>query len=156
MPTASTALRSSSDIVGLETASENQHRDDGKHTETMLKQGMDPREQERNVEIPEEEKDRLLERRRHFTGDSGIEVCLCSRGTESHRPNELEELLSREGPGSSMEFCDSCVARIDKDNEQGTGFDTTPPTPSTLTQHNPLCSDLHTINEQEGPQDSHS
>lgn len=89
-----------------------------------------------------------MERQRHFTGDSGIEVCLCSRGTGSHRSKELEMLFNNEGQGSSMEFCDSCGARDDKDGEQGTELEASPPTPPQL---HPLCLYLHTINEQEGP-----
>ncbi|XP_047659106.1 WW domain binding protein 1-like b isoform X3 [Tachysurus fulvidraco] len=153
MTTSSTALCSNPDIGGLETSRENQLRDDGKDTETMLKEDMDPEDQETVVELPEEEKDGLMERRRHFTGDSGIEVCLCSRGTGSHRPKELEMLFNNEGHGSSMEFCDSCGARDDKDGEQGTELDASPPTPPQL---HPLCLCLHTINEQEGPQEGQS
>ncbi|XP_060716700.1 WW domain binding protein 1-like b isoform X2 [Tachysurus vachellii] len=149
VPTSSTALCSSPDIVGLETSRENQHRDGGKDTETMLKEDMDPKDQETDVELPEEEKDGVMERRRHFTGDSGIEVCLCSRGTGSHRPKELEMLFNNEGHGSSMEFCHS----YDKDGKQGTELDASPPTPPQLY---PLCLCLHTINEQEGPQEGQS
>lgn len=83
----------------------------------MLKQDMACKEQVRDGEVPKEEKDGFMGRRRHFTGDSGIDVCLCSQGTESHRPKELEELLSNEGHGGSMESCDACEARDDKDSE---------------------------------------
>ncbi|XP_058236790.1 WW domain binding protein 1-like b isoform X2 [Hemibagrus wyckioides] len=147
VPTSSIALCSSPDIVG-HSSRENQHRDDRRDTETMLKQDMDPKDQECDLEIPEEEKEGLMERRRHFTGDSGIEVCLCSRGTGTHRSKELEVLFNNEGHGSSMEFCDSCGARDDKDREQGTELEASPPTPPQL---HPPCLYLHTINEQEGP-----
>lgn len=122
MPTASTAPCSCPDIVELEESRENQHRGDGKDRETMLKQ-----DRERDVEVPDEEKDGVMGRRRHFTGDSGIEVCLCSRGTESHRAKELEELLSNEGHCGSVEFCDGCGAEDDQDIEQRAELDASPP-----------------------------
>ncbi|XP_060754960.1 WW domain binding protein 1-like b [Neoarius graeffei] len=115
--TASTALCSSPDPMGLENSRENQHRDYEKDRETVLKQDMACEDQVRDEEVPEEEKDGLMGRRRHFTGDSGIDVCLCSQGTESHRTKELEELLSSEVNGGSMEFCDDCGAKDDKDSE---------------------------------------
>ncbi|XP_026788192.2 WW domain binding protein 1-like b isoform X2 [Pangasianodon hypophthalmus] len=155
MPTASAALCSSPDIVGLENSRENQQRDDGKDRETILKQDMDHKDQERDVEVPEEETDGLMGRRRHFTGDSGIEVCLCSQGIESDRPKELEELLSNEGHSSPMEFCDGCGARDDKDNEQGTELDASPRLPLSPQLH-PSCLYLHTIKEPEGPQECQS
>lgn len=143
MPPASTALCSSADRVELDNSRENQHRDDGKDIETMLKQDMDCNNQERDVEVPEEEKDEIMGRLCHLTGDSGIEVCLCSQGTESHRTKALEELLSSEGHGSSIKFCDGCGARDDKNSDQGTELNESPPP-----QLHPLCQYLHTINEQ--------
>ncbi|KAM9454658.1 WW domain binding protein 1-like b [Clarias gariepinus] len=136
VPTGSTAVCSSPDIVVLENSTENQHRDEGKDFEIMLNQDTDHKDQEKDVEMPEEEKDGLMRRCRHFTGDSGIEVCLCNQGTESHRPTELEEQLSNEGNGGLMVFCDSC----------GTELDASPLPP----QLHPLCLDLHTINEHDG------
>lgn len=143
VPTVSTALCSSPDIVELENSRENQNRDNGKDGETMLKQDMDHKGQEQCVEVPKEKTDELVGRRRHFTGDSGIEVCLCSGRTESHRPRVLEELLRNEDDGSLMEFCDDCGARDDKDDEQGAELDASPPPPPL----HPLCLSLHTINE---------
>lgn len=93
----------------------------------MVKQDMDPMDQDRDVEGPEEDKDGLMRRQRHFTGDSGIDVCLCSQGTESHRAKELEMPLDNEGQGGSMEFCDDCGAGDNKDTEQGTQLDASPP-----------------------------
>ncbi|XP_019939656.2 WW domain binding protein 1-like b isoform X1 [Paralichthys olivaceus] len=79
-----------------------------------------------------EDKDRLPNgRRRRFTGDSGIEVCVCSTrgsgscsgvggtGQEGKELRELESLLGREGHGDNDEegeeeagdFCDSCGHR---------------------------------------------
>lgn len=72
--TASTALCTTSEIVELENSRENQQRDDSKDRETVLKQDVHNKDQERDVEVHEEEKDGLMERQRHFTGDSGIEV----------------------------------------------------------------------------------
>lgn len=57
-----------------ENSRENQQRDDSKDRETVLKQDVHYKDQERDVEVHEEEKDGLMERQRHFTGDSGIEV----------------------------------------------------------------------------------
>ncbi|XP_031720386.1 WW domain binding protein 1-like b isoform X2 [Anarrhichthys ocellatus] len=83
-----------------------------------------------------EDKDRLPNgRRRRFTGDSGIEVCVCSTrgssgfsgaggtGQEGKELRELESLLGREGEDEEEEeeeeeeevevgdFCDSCGNR---------------------------------------------
>ncbi|XP_040042560.2 WW domain binding protein 1-like b isoform X1 [Gasterosteus aculeatus] len=75
-----------------------------------------------------DDKDRLPNgRRRRFTGDSGIEVCVCGTrgssgfsgaagtGQEGKELRELESLLGREGPEEEEEeeeetgdFCDSC------------------------------------------------
>lgn len=78
-----------------------------------------------------EDKDRLPNgRRRRFTGDSGIEVCVCGTrgssgcsgaegsGQDGKESRELESLLGREGDGEgeeeeeeAAEFCESCVFR---------------------------------------------
>lgn len=76
-----------------------------------------------------EDKDRLPNgRRRRFTGDSGIEVCVCGTrgsssfsgaggtGQEGKELRELESLLGREGDDEEAEeeagdFCDSCGQR---------------------------------------------
>uniref|UniRef100_UPI0037E8DB1E WW domain binding protein 1-like b n=1 Tax=Semicossyphus pulcher TaxID=241346 RepID=UPI0037E8DB1E len=78
-----------------------------------------------------ENKDRLpIGRRRRFTGDSGIEVCVCGThgssgfngaggtGQEGKELRELESLLGREGHDEEEEgeeeagdFCDSCGHR---------------------------------------------
>ncbi|XP_069756266.1 WW domain binding protein 1-like a isoform X2 [Narcine bancroftii] len=47
--------------------------------------------------------DKTPGRHRRFTGDSGIEVCVCNRDDD---PKELDGLI--DGLGSAMEFCDSC------------------------------------------------
>lgn len=76
-----------------------------------------------------EDKDRLaIGRRRRFTGDSGIEVCVCSTrgssgfsgaggtGQEGKELKELESLLGQEGEDEregeeAGDFCDSCGHR---------------------------------------------
>lgn len=130
---------------------ETQRRDDGNDRETILKQDTN---QDRDVEVRDEDKDELVARRRHFTGDSGIEVCLCSRGTENHRAKELEQLLHNEGHGGSMEFCDSCGAEDEHVSEQGPQLDASSSPPPR--QLHPVCLYLHTIREQEGPQECQS
>ncbi|XP_041065164.1 WW domain binding protein 1-like a [Carcharodon carcharias] len=47
--------------------------------------------------------DKTPGRHRRFTGDSGIEVCVCNRDND---PKELDGLI--DGLGGAMEFCDSC------------------------------------------------
>ncbi|XP_037327165.1 WW domain binding protein 1-like b isoform X2 [Pungitius pungitius] len=129
-----------------------------------------------------EDKDRLPKgRRRRFTGDSGIEVCVCGTrgfsgaegaGQEGKELRELESLLGREGPEEEEEeeeevgdFCDSCGHRASygAEEEQALGGPDrrvtrgSPGTPQPAPQtgsaplHPPVCLLLHTINEQEGP-----
>lgn len=130
-----------------------------------------------------EDKDRLPNgRRRRFTGDSGIEVCVCgTRGSSGSREvggsaqeckelREQESLLGREGDDDGEkagDFCDSCVHRasFSVEEEQALGGPESPaPVPSETPQpthqmgsaslHPPVCLLLHTISEQEGPQHS--
>ncbi|KAJ8250336.1 hypothetical protein COCON_G00222580 [Conger conger] len=94
-----------------------------------------------------EDKEHTPGRHRRFTGDSGIEVCVCGRGPDG---KELEGLL---GPADYCDGCTACPssAVVGGDEERG-------PPPSTperaalepLPRH-PVCLLLHTINEQEGP-----
>ncbi|XP_043090949.1 WW domain binding protein 1-like b isoform X2 [Puntigrus tetrazona] len=105
----------------------------------------------RNVPIPEE-KERSVGRHRRFTGDSGIEVCVCGRGLESHEPKEFEGLLSDE---DQEDFCEECGLRSYGEENQGT---LSPEnrvergaSPMSQSKNHPLCLYLHTINEQEGP-----
>uniref|UniRef100_A0AAY4D9S1 Uncharacterized protein n=1 Tax=Denticeps clupeoides TaxID=299321 RepID=A0AAY4D9S1_9TELE len=53
-----------------------------------------------------EEKERTPGRRRRFTGDSGIEVCVCSRAA-GEGGDAREGLADGEAPGP-QDFCDSC------------------------------------------------
>ncbi|XP_049575916.1 WW domain binding protein 1-like b isoform X1 [Syngnathus scovelli] len=127
-----------------------------------------------------EDKDRLPNgRRRRFTGDSGIEVCVCgSRGSngcsgagglEGKEMRELESLLDREGDveEEAGDFCDSCVHRVSygAEEEPALGGSDRRPAPGSsqpvhvtggASLHSPVCLLLHTINEQEGPHHSTS
>uniref|UniRef100_A0A3B4BIH0 Uncharacterized protein n=1 Tax=Periophthalmus magnuspinnatus TaxID=409849 RepID=A0A3B4BIH0_9GOBI len=110
-----------------------------------------------SVEEPAEDKERLPNgRRRRFTGDSGIEVCVCgTRGSGG----ELESLL---GPDEEEEeggdFCDSCGHRASftVEEDQAPGADRrpsrgppSPAQPNHLIGSPPVCLLLHTISEQE-------
>ncbi|XP_012695863.1 WW domain binding protein 1-like a isoform X2 [Clupea harengus] len=70
---------------------------------------------------PFDDKDRTPGRHRRFTGDSGIEVCVCSRGVgegeeeeddDEERMKELERLMDDEEDGlRPRDFCDTCHPR---------------------------------------------
>lgn len=140
----------------------------------------------KDLGLPEscaEDKDRLPNgRRRRFTGDSGIEVCVCSRrgssgcsgaggtGQEGKELRELESLLGQEGDNEEEEagdFCDSCGHRasFNVEDEAALGgperrVTRGPPQPThqigSASLHPPVCLLLHTISEQEGPHHSTS
>lgn len=119
-----------------------------------------------------EDKERLPNgRRRRFTGDSGIEVCVCSTrgsggcsgaggtGQEGKELRELESLLGCNEEEEAGDFCDSCGHRssFTVEEEQALGVDRRPsrspqslPQPTHLTGNPPVCLLLHTISEQEG------
>lgn len=125
-------------------------------------------------EVSADDKDRLPNgRRRRFTGDSGIEMCVCGThgsgglcgaggpGQEDKETRELETLLGREGDDEEGDFCDSCGQRasFSVEDEQMVGAPErrgprglSAPPPSSLQP--PVCLLLHTINEQEGPHHS--
>ncbi|XP_029359216.1 WW domain binding protein 1-like b isoform X2 [Echeneis naucrates] len=137
-------------------------------------------------DLSAEDKDRLPNgRRRRFTGDSGIEVCVCGTrggssctgtgetGQEGKELRELESLLGRKGDEEGEEvsdFCDSCghPASFNVEEEKSPGGlerrathgPSGPPQPTPQTAsgsvHPPVCLLLHTINEQEGPHHSTS
>ncbi|XP_064173528.1 WW domain binding protein 1-like a isoform X2 [Anguilla rostrata] len=94
-----------------------------------------------------EEKERAGGRHRRFTGDSGIEVCVCGRAPDGPELKELEGLL---GPA---DFCEGCAAVAGGDPERGRppSPESTPPPPAEPHPRPPVCLLLHTINEQEGP-----
>ncbi|XP_030636147.1 WW domain binding protein 1-like b [Chanos chanos] len=108
-----------------------------------------------------EEKDRVLGRHRRFTGDSGIEVCVCGRGSgvgggvlENREAKEMEGLLSEEEQeDDSAEFCEGCGHRSYGDVEQGLVATerSAEHGASPVSQPHSVCLYLHTIEEQEGP-----
>lgn len=121
-----------------------------------------------------EDKERLPgSRRRRFTGDSGIEVCVCStRGStgcvgaggteqEGKELRELESLLSREvdeeeeqDEEEPSDFCDSCGHRASVGMEEEpapTGPERRAGRGSSASSQSPVSLLLHTISEQEGP-----
>lgn len=122
----------------------------------MEKQNECGKEPLRNVAVPDD-KERILGRHRRFTGDSGIEVCVCGRGLESHEPKEFEGLLSEE---DSEDFCEECGLRSHGEENQGLLSPENRvergPSPVSQAQPHPVCFCLHTINEQEGPQHSNT
>ncbi|XP_066549401.1 WW domain binding protein 1-like a isoform X2 [Amia ocellicauda] len=101
-----------------------------------------------------EDKEKTPGRHRRFTGDSGIEVCVCSRVREGEELKELDGLLddSLDGP---MDFCDSCTScdpQAPGDEEQGLAGPERAQEPGELPlARPPVCLLLHTINEQEAP-----
>ncbi|KAM4751095.1 WW domain binding protein 1-like b isoform 1-T1 [Anableps anableps] len=128
-----------------------------------------------------EDKERLPNgRRRRFTGDSGIEVCVCgTRGSSGcggaggtgQDSKERESLLGRTVDDSNEEeedagdFCDSCGHRaslsLEEDQALGgverrsgrgqAGTPQTPPNVGSGSLSPPVCILLHTISEQDGP-----
>ncbi|XP_016355762.1 WW domain binding protein 1-like isoform X2 [Sinocyclocheilus anshuiensis] len=124
---------------------------------SMDKQNECRKEPLRNVAMPDE-KERILGRHRRFTGDSGIEVCVCGQCLESHEPKEFEGLLSEEDQEDS--FCEECGLHSHGEESQGL---LSPEnrvergaSPVPQSQPHPVCLYLHTINEQEGPQHSNT
>lgn len=129
-----------------------------------------------------DDKDRLPNgRRRRFTGDSGIEMCLCgTRGSSSYsgatvsdeddkEMKELQRLLQLEGEEEEEEegnFCHSCGHRdsfaVEEEpamaglERRVTGGPSGPSQPDQVTGGVPLqpavCLLLQTITEQEAPQ----
>ncbi|XP_040217815.1 WW domain binding protein 1-like isoform X1 [Rana temporaria] len=96
-------------------------------------------------------KDKTPGRHRRFTGDSGIEVCLCSRGHHDDF-KELDDLIDDTGEN----FCDSCTScdtHPHGDEEEGI-FDHAEVSHDLDHPRQPL-SLLNTINEQDSP-NSHS
>ncbi|XP_072513866.1 WW domain binding protein 1-like b [Salminus brasiliensis] len=123
------------------------HKDDGKAQTLEDTPCVENQDVGRKVQLREaEEKERTAGRHRHFTGDSGIEVCVCGRGLENRELKELEGLLSEEGQDDPLDFCEGCGLRSYEDEEQRAEHGA-----SLLSQLHPVCLNLHTINEQDGP-----
>ncbi|XP_020334383.2 WW domain binding protein 1-like [Oncorhynchus kisutch] len=122
----------------------------------------------------QEDKDNrgALGRRRRFTGDSGIEVCVCDRGgSTSIGSQEGKELREKDSlMGEKVEeqeggdFCDGCGHPAPGVEEElaldgpesrsecgsATGSTSLPPPAMTQPTQPPVCLLLHTINELEG------
>uniref|UniRef100_A0A452GYR0 Uncharacterized protein n=1 Tax=Gopherus agassizii TaxID=38772 RepID=A0A452GYR0_9SAUR len=105
-----------------------------------------------NSAIPDA-RDKTPGRHRRFTGDSGIEVCVCNRG---HHDDDLKELdgLIDDTLGGPLDFCDSCSGRLHGDEEEGL-FSASEEQHREHNHHHlprqPVCVLLNTINEQDSP-----
>ncbi|XP_061086655.1 WW domain binding protein 1-like b isoform X1 [Conger conger] len=90
----------------------------------------------------DKDKDGAAGRHRRFTGDSGIEVCVCvgEPGAEEHR-----ELL-----GDFCHGCDSCSRRADPPGAEEQAPDRGPDHGAAPLPRAPVSLLLHTISEQEG------
>ncbi|XP_023654140.1 WW domain binding protein 1-like b [Paramormyrops kingsleyae] len=97
------------------------------------------------------EEGRMAGRHRRFTGDSGIEVCVCSPVQEREALQELGELLG-DHPEAPADFCDDCAScgRHASFRDEGQGQPTAERRAESQAQP-PSCVLLHTISEQEGP-----
>ncbi|XP_067393062.1 WW domain binding protein 1-like isoform X1 [Emydura macquarii macquarii] len=107
---------------------------------------------DQNNAIPEA-KDKTPGRHRRFTGDSGIEVCVCNRGHHDDDLKELDGFIddALDGP---LDFCDSCSGRPHGDEEEGL-FNASEEQHRDHSHHHlprqPVCVLLNTINEQDSP-----
>ncbi|XP_018408928.1 PREDICTED: WW domain binding protein 1-like isoform X2 [Nanorana parkeri] len=97
-------------------------------------------------------KDKTPGRHRRFTGDSGIEVCLCSRG-HHYDFKELDGLIDDTGE-NFCDTCTSCDAHPHRDEEEGI-FDHAEVSRDLDHPRQPL-SLLNTINEQDSPNSHNS
>ncbi|XP_032491289.1 WW domain binding protein 1-like [Phocoena sinus] len=92
-------------------------------------------------------------RRLRFTGDSGIEVCVCNRG---HHDDDLKEFsaLIDDALDGPLDFCDSCHVRPPGDEEEGLCQPSEEQAREPGHPHLPrlpACLLLNTINEQDSP-----
>ncbi|KAL4639973.1 WW domain binding protein 1-like [Arapaima gigas] len=92
----------------------------------------------------QEDKERSTGRHRRFTGDSGIEVCLCNQVQDGEGLQELDELLG-DGLADFCDGCASCSLRGSGDEELGQAE------LEGRVERPAVCLLLHTINEQDGP-----
>ncbi|XP_032922556.1 WW domain binding protein 1-like isoform X3 [Catharus ustulatus] len=119
--------------------------------EELLK-GYSSESLEQSSAIPDA-KDKTPARQRRFTGDSGIEVCVCNRGHHDDDLKEFDGLIddALDGP---LDFCDSCSGRPHGDEEEGL-FSATEEQHREHSHHHlprqPVCVLLNTINEQDSP-----
>ncbi|XP_030344390.1 WW domain binding protein 1-like isoform X5 [Strigops habroptila] len=107
---------------------------------------------EQSSAIPDA-KDKTPGRQRRFTGDSGIEVCVCNRGHHDDDLKEFDGLIddALDGP---LDFCDSCSGRPHGDEEEGL-FNAAEEQHREHSHHHlprqQVCVLLNTINEQDSP-----
>uniref|UniRef100_A0A8C2UJ13 WW domain binding protein 1 like n=2 Tax=Chinchilla lanigera TaxID=34839 RepID=A0A8C2UJ13_CHILA len=99
-------------------------------------------------------KEKTPGRHRRFTGDSGIEVCVCSRG--HHDDDDLKEFgaLIDDALDGPLDFCDSCHVRPPGDEEEGLCGPSEEQAPEPGLAHLPRPPAgllLNTINEQDSP-----
>ncbi|KAJ8389821.1 hypothetical protein AAFF_G00112900 [Aldrovandia affinis] len=95
-------------------------------------------------------------RHRRFTGDSGIEVCVCSREPDTDEQKELEGLLGGDGREPS-DFCDGCSSCRPPPAAEAEQTPERRPDHGVMPLPRPAVSlFLHTINEQEGPHQTSS
>ncbi|NXS30681.1 WBP1L protein, partial [Pomatostomus ruficeps] len=119
--------------------------------EELLK-GYSSESLEQSSAIPDA-KDKTPGRQRRFTGDSGIEVCVCNRGHHDDDLKEFDGLIddALDGP---LDFCDSCSGRPHGDEEEGL-FSAAEEQHREHSHHHlprqPVCVLLNTINEQDSP-----
>lgn len=114
------------------------------HPPSVDKEAECRKEQLRNVAKTDEE--RISGRHRRFTGDSGIDVCVCGRGSESCEPKEFEGLLSKD---DQEELCEECGHHSYSEEQQGllSQENRGEHGASPLSQPHAICLYLHTINE---------
>ncbi|XP_059373422.1 WW domain binding protein 1-like [Carassius carassius] len=127
---------------------------------SLLKQGSSGEDLTEPIEDGSpESKEKTPGRHRRFTGDSGIEVCVCNQGPGDGEDEEMKELVGHMDGGvhEQQDFCDSCnphssscPPRGPGDEEQGLAASDVP-LEQREHQRPPVCLHLHTINEQDGP-----
>lgn len=108
--------------------------------------------------VPPDSKDKTPGRHRRFTGDSGIEVCVCNRGHHEDGLKEFNTLIddALDGP---LDFCDSCHVRPPVDEEEGLCLSSEEQAREPGHPHlprPPACLLLNTINEQDSPNSQRS
>ncbi|XP_041516871.1 WW domain binding protein 1-like isoform X1 [Microtus oregoni] len=103
--------------------------------------------------VPPDNKDKTPGRHRRFTGDSGIEVCVCNQGHHDDGLKEFNTLID-DGLDGPLDFCDSCHVRPPVDEEEGLCLASEEQAREPGHPHlprPPACLLLNTINEQDSP-----